>query len=74
MKYFLCKLTGPRPTFPQDMTPREAEIMQAHFAYCGELLRAGKAVVFGTIPKTSTGKIQKFLLRSQVDSAKAISA
>ena len=33
-----------------------------------------KSVVFGPIPKTSTGKIQKFLLRSQVDSAKAISA
>ena len=33
-----------------------------------------KAVVFGAIPKTSTGKIQKFLLRNQVDSAKAISA
>ncbi len=33
-----------------------------------------KAVVFGNIPKTSTGKIQKFLLRDQVNSAKAISA
>src|ERR1700691_6045319 len=33
-----------------------------------------KAVVFGPIPKTSTGKIQKFLLRGQVHSAKAISA
>ena len=33
-----------------------------------------KTVVFGPIPKTSTGKIQKFLLRNQVDSAKAISA
>ncbi len=33
-----------------------------------------KVVVFGPIPKTSTGKIQKFLLRNQVDSAKAISA
>jgi fatty-acyl-CoA synthase len=32
-----------------------------------------KAVVFGPIPKTSTGKIQKFLLRDQVRSAKAIS-
>ena len=31
-----------------------------------------KAVVFGPIPKTSTGKIQKFLLRDKVDSAKAI--
>jgi fatty-acyl-CoA synthase len=33
-----------------------------------------KAVVFGIIPKTSTGKIQKFLLRNQVGSAKAITA
>src|SRR5271166_3883211 len=33
-----------------------------------------KAVVFGPIPKTSTGKIQKFLLRNQMQSAKAISA
>jgi acyl-CoA synthetase (AMP-forming)/AMP-acid ligase II len=31
-----------------------------------------KAVVFGVIPKTATGKIQKFLLRSQVGSAQAI--
>jgi fatty-acyl-CoA synthase len=33
-----------------------------------------KAVVFGALPKTSTGKIQKFILRDQVHSAKAISA
>ncbi len=33
-----------------------------------------KVVVFGAVPKTSTGKIQKYVLRSQVDSAKAISA
>jgi len=31
-----------------------------------------KAVVFGPIPKTSTGKIQKFLLRDKVHSAQAI--
>ena len=31
-----------------------------------------KAVVFGSIPKTSTGKIQKFLLRDKVHSANAI--
>jgi fatty-acyl-CoA synthase len=31
-------------------------------------------VMFGPIPKTSTGKIQKFLLRDQMQSAKAISA
>src|SRR3954470_10538724 len=33
-----------------------------------------KAVVFGPIAKTSTGKIQKFLLRNEVGSAKAITA
>ena len=33
-----------------------------------------KAVVFGPIPKTSTGKIQKFLLRNEAGSAKAISS
>jgi 3-(methylthio)propionyl---CoA ligase len=51
----------------------EAEII----AYCRENMpgfKTPKAVLFGVIPKTSTGKIQKFLLRDQVNSAKAISA
>ncbi len=51
----------------------EAEIL----SYCKGLLpgfKSPKAVVFGPIPKTSTGKIQKFMLRDQVNSAKAISA
>jgi fatty-acyl-CoA synthase len=51
----------------------EAEII----AFCrGQMsgFKTPKAVVFGPIPKTSTGKIQKFLLRDQVHSAKAITA
>jgi fatty-acyl-CoA synthase len=51
----------------------EAEII----AFCrGQMpgFKTPKAVVFGPIPKTSTGKIQKFMLRNQVNSAKAISA
>src|SRR6201985_1552279 len=51
----------------------EAEII----AYCRSHMsgfKTPKVVVFGPIPKTSTGKIQKFLLRSEVQSAKAISA
>jgi fatty-acyl-CoA synthase len=51
----------------------EAEII----AYCRTHMsgfKTPKAVVFGVLPKTSTGKIQKFLLRNQVESAKAISA
>ena len=51
----------------------EAEII----AFCRAQMsgfKTPKAVVFGPIPKTSTGKIQKFMLRNQVNSAKAISA
>jgi fatty-acyl-CoA synthase len=51
----------------------EAEIL----SYCKARLpgfKSPKAVVFGPIPKTSTGKIQKFALREQLDSSKAISA
>jgi len=51
----------------------EAEII----AFCRAQMpgfKTPKAVVFGPIPKTSTGKIQKFMLRDQVSSAKAISA
>ena len=54
-------------------TATEAEII----AYCRTHMsgfKTPKAVVFGPIPKTSTGKIQKFILRNQVGSAKAISA
>ena len=51
----------------------EAEII----AFCRSHMsgfKTPKSVVFGPIPKTSTGKIQKFMLRSQLGSAKAISA
>ena len=34
--------------------------------------KAPRSVVFGEIPKTSTGKIQKFLLRERARSAAAI--
>jgi fatty-acyl-CoA synthase len=54
-------------------TATEAEII----AYCRSHMsgfKTPKLVVFGPIPKTSTGKIQKFLLRNEVQSAKAISA
>ena len=51
----------------------EAEII----AFCRAQMpgfKTPKAVVFGPIPKTSTGKIQKFMLRDEVKSAEAISA
>ena len=55
-----------------------AEVTEAEIiAYCKTHMsgfKTPKVVVFGPIPKTSTGKIQKFLLRNQMQSAKAISA
>nr|HAQ95137.1 acyl-CoA synthetase [Afipia sp.] len=54
-------------------TATEAEIL----SYCKSILpgfKSPKSVVFGAIPKTSTGKIQKFALRDQANSAKAILA
>ena len=56
----------------EDAQATEAEII----AFCRAQMsgfKTPKAVVFGPIPKTSTGKIQKFMLRNQVNSAKAIS-
>ena len=64
---------SPNPKFASFCGPPHAEII----AFCRSHMsgfKTPKAVVFGVIPKTSTGKIQKFLLRNQVDSAKAISA
>ena len=44
-------------------------------AHCKQHLagfKVPRAVVFGELPKTSTGKIQKFELRKQAGSADAI--
>jgi fatty-acyl-CoA synthase len=49
----------------------EADILthcRAHLAR----FKVPKQVVFGPLPKTSTGKIQKFLLREQMRSASAM--
>ena len=55
----------------EGVAPTEQEIID----HCRERLarfKAPKRVVFGALPKTSTGKIQKFVLRDQVKSASAI--
>jgi fatty-acyl-CoA synthase len=53
-------------------TATEADII----AFCRSQMpgfKTPKKVVFSAIPKTSTGKIQKFMLRDQAKSARAIS-
>jgi fatty-acyl-CoA synthase len=49
----------------------ESELIE----YCRSQMakfKAPRAVVFGELPKTSTGKIQKFVLREKAKSASAI--
>ncbi len=51
------------------VTDRELiEFCRAHLAH----FKAPRAIVFGELPKTSTGKIQKFLLRERAKSTSAI--
>ncbi len=57
MKYFLYKLIPPRPTFPADMTPAEAKLMEEHSAYWRDLMNKGLVIVFGPVfdPKGTYG-------------------
>lgn len=49
MKYYFLKLLPPRPTFMQDMTAAEIQLMQQHGAYWAGLLARGYAVGFGPV-------------------------
>ena len=51
--------------------PSEAEIIE-HCRSRMARFKVPKQVVFGVLPKTSTGKIQKYVLRNQVKSASAM--
>ena len=62
-----CAFVEVRPGV--EVTERELiEHCRAHLAR----FKAPRAVVFGVLPKTSTGKIQKFVLRQQARSVEAI--
>ncbi len=55
----------------EGMAATEAEIIEHCRAEMARF-KVPKLVVFGVLPKTSTGKIQKFVLREQMRSASAI--
>ena len=58
-----------------ELKPEAQASEQEIIEFCRTLLarfKCPKRVVFGPLPKTSTGKIQKFVLRNQVKSASAI--
>src|SRR5437763_857700 len=47
MSTFVFRLKAPRPTFAQDMTDGEREIMGRHAAYWQRFIDSGRVVVFG---------------------------
>jgi uncharacterized protein YciI len=49
MSHFLYKLTPPRPSFLEDMTPAEATAMEAHFAYWADLIDQGSVIAYGPV-------------------------
>ena len=59
-----CAFITPKPAFEGDITSGEI------IAFCRDHLahyKTPKHVVFGPLPKTSTGKIQKFVLRERAE-------
>ena len=46
---FLYRLLPPRPSFAEDMSPEEAEVMGRHIGYWRDLLEREVAVAFGPV-------------------------
>ena len=68
---------GETPCAFVELKPDAKVTEQEMIEHCRKHLAAFKcprSVVFGPVPKTSTGKIQKFILRTQVKSKSAIDA
>ncbi len=66
---------GETPCAFVELKPGSQLSAESLIAHCKQHLagfKVPKAVVFGELPKTSTGKIQKFELRKQAGSASAI--
>jgi uncharacterized protein YciI len=47
--HYVYRLIPPRPTFHQDMTDAEREIMGRHAEYLAGLAQTGKLVVYGPV-------------------------
>ncbi len=66
---------GETPCAFVELKPGAQVTEQEMIEHCRKHLarfKVPKAVIFGVLPKTSTGKIQKFVLRQQAKSAQAI--
>ncbi|MDB4986539.1 MAG: hypothetical protein JWN04_1717 [Myxococcaceae bacterium] len=48
-QHFYVKLSGPRPTFPSDMTIDERALMQAHADHMRAQFEAGTVLLYGPV-------------------------
>jgi len=55
VRYFLCRLLPPRPTFMQDMSADERAVMQAHGLYWRGKLAEGHVIAFGPVADPAGG-------------------
>jgi fatty-acyl-CoA synthase len=66
---------GETPVAFVELRPGKAATDQDIIDYCYERLarfKVPKTIIFGPLPRTSTGKVQKFVLRERVKSVEAI--
>jgi hypothetical protein len=48
-QHYYLELIPPRPTFAQDMTDDERQLMQEHARYMREQFDAGKVIIYGPV-------------------------
>ncbi len=55
MKYFLLRLNPPRPTFANDMSEPEKQVMGQHFSYWARLAEEGRSILYGPVADPAGG-------------------
>ena len=73
-QFFLLRLIAPRPTFAQDMTADEREVMQAHAGYLSGRLAAGDVLAFGPVLDPAGAWGMGIVRAKDVDAARALTA
>ena len=48
-QHYFCRLIPPRPTFVQDMTDAERQLMGEHARYLRERFDAGEVLIYGPV-------------------------
>src|SRR4030088_2618716 len=73
-KFFLLRLTPPRPSFVQDMTAEEGAVMQKHFAYWAKQSQSETAIVYGPVDDPNGAWGVAIIRVADEDAARAIEA